>query len=196
MPSPSAVPPAGLVAYNVVEAIDPAPEGCATPPNHSRCVQDRIWVVNADGSDPRPLLPTCGIHAGLAQTARALLFGDSSMVLSDLSGSIVETFATSLRAYREVPYVDGVSLSPTARIVYVLGDETEDLVSRSSTTAGSTRKSTRANGPIRRHSGESGANDAPSVAGRRSPSSDGHRAACRGWLLPDRIFSSVDGNPP
>ena len=132
-PKASVNPFTGLVAYNVREVIDPAPEGC-TPPNHPWCAEDRIWVVNADGSDPRALLPDVqGDQHFLAwhPDGRRLLYnGDrGALVLSDLAGSNVETFPASRTCPVEnCPSIEGIDLSPDGtRIAYVLGDSgTED----------------------------------------------------------------------
>jgi Tol biopolymer transport system component len=132
-PTTAANPSTALVAWTVVEPVDPAPEFC-NPPNRPWCVEERIRVVNTDGTGARPLLPdVAGSQQFLAwhPDGTRLLYraGRGELVLVDLDGSDPQVFPVSDTCPVEnCPYMDGIEVSPDgARIVYVLGDSgTED----------------------------------------------------------------------
>lgn len=56
-PTPTQPPPIGLVAYTVVEELEPGEGTCTEDGPTYRCFVNRLWLVNADGSNPHALFP-------------------------------------------------------------------------------------------------------------------------------------------
>jgi hypothetical protein len=81
---PTPAEPLGLVAYNVTELVDPAPDTCTPGVFHPWCQDERIWVANADGSDAHELLPD--VPAGKLVISEARIVSHDQVLALERAG--------------------------------------------------------------------------------------------------------------
>jgi hypothetical protein len=125
---PSPAQPLGLIAYSVIQPIDPPPDGCETSLGHPWCYAERIWVANSDGSGAHQLLPDVPgrnqhVIAWTPDGARLLYADDRGLALTDVRGSEPEIITSTLCPAGTVtncPNLEGFLSPDGTRLAYTI----------------------------------------------------------------------------
>jgi len=152
---PSPAQALGLVAYSVIQPIDPPPDGCGTSIFHPWCSAERIWIANSDGTDAHELLPDVPgnqhVVAWMPDGARLLYAEDRGLALTDVNGSGPEIITATQcpdGTVTNCPNLGGVLSPDGSRLAYTLLPGTQadssvvailDLTTREITVLQSTR---------------------------------------------------------
>jgi hypothetical protein len=126
-PSPTFMGPSGLVAHDVSETIEPAPEGCGQIQS-PRCFRRRIWIVDPDGGNARLLLPDAPSpqsFVGWMPDGNAFWYvgNEGALVRADLSGATLDTIPQDLLCATGGCPIGRFVLSPDGtRLAFALDD--------------------------------------------------------------------------
>jgi hypothetical protein len=131
VPSSSALPPAGLVAYKTVTQLVPGEGDCTEDayPSRSRCFETRTWLSNADGSGAHRLfVDEFGSILAWSSDGAHILYQDGVLLmLTDPAGSDRQRLIPDPICAHPCTSGDGVAWSPDGtRIAFVRGDANAD----------------------------------------------------------------------
>ena len=122
-PTPTASLSQGLVAYTVVEELQPGQGGCTEDGPPSFCVVSRIEIANQDGSDAHRLFAGDAASGGLtgwSPDGSALLLEGGRLRIVDLSGSVLQSFRQNELCPYPCAGMETFSFSPDgSRIAFV-----------------------------------------------------------------------------